>query len=94
MKATNCISEFGFNLAKTLRCARPWFSSGRGIILDSGFASFKCVKAMTEHGMFVIGNVKSAHVGFPKKWLVKNASVNDFRVYLVLRQASRHLPAR
>jgi hypothetical protein len=49
------------------------------VILDSGFASFKCIRGMAENGMYAIGNVKSAHVAFPKAWLKQNAPVRGER---------------
>ena len=58
---------------------KPWFGSGRCVILDFGFASLKCFKGMAEHGMFMIGNVKTAHSGFPKIWLKSNALVRGQR---------------
>ncbi len=73
MQGKEFVADYGANPAKALRCVKPWFRSGRCVILDSGFASLKCVKGMAEYGLFTIGNVKSAHVGFPKTWLVKNA---------------------
>jgi hypothetical protein len=66
MQVKEFVLVYGANLAKALRCIKPWFGSGRCVILDSGFASVKCVKGMAEHGMFCIGKVKSAHTGFPK----------------------------
>ena len=66
MKTANFVAEIGSNLAKALRCVRPWFGSGRCVILYFGFASYKCVVAMDDYGFFVIGNVKTAYVGFPK----------------------------
>ena len=69
MKDKEFVSTYGANLAKAMRCVKPWFGSGRCVILDSGFASFKCIRGMAENGMYAIGNVKSAHVAFPKAWL-------------------------
>jgi len=60
------VSTYGANHAKALRCVKPWFGSGRCVILDSVFASFKCIRGMTENGMYAIGHVKSAHVAFPR----------------------------
>ena len=55
--------------AIALRLTAPWVHSGRIIILDSGFASLKAPKALAEVGLHMIGNVKTAHSDFPKKWL-------------------------
>jgi len=43
------------------------------VILDPGVAFLKCVKGMAKHGMCAIYNVKSAHNGSPKNWLMENA---------------------
>ncbi len=79
MQDKEFVSVYGANPAKAMRCVKPWFGSGRCVILDSVFASLKCIKGMAEHGMFAIGNVKSAHNGFPKNWLKENASVRGQR---------------
>ncbi len=79
MQENDFVAACGANPAKALRCVKPWFGSGRCVIFDSGFASLKCVKGMAEHGMFCIGNVKSAHTGFPKTWLKENAQVRGQR---------------
>jgi hypothetical protein len=66
MQDKEFVSGYGAKPAKAMRCVKPRLGSGRCVILDSGFASLKCVKGMAEHGMFAIGNVKTAHNGFPK----------------------------
>ena len=66
MKDKEFVSTYGANLARALRCVKPWFGSGRCVILDSGFASYKCIRGMAENGMYAIDNVKFAHVAFPK----------------------------
>ena len=63
----------GKNPAKALRCVKPWFGSGRCVILDSGFASVSCALSLRDKGMHMIGNVKSAHKMFPKAWLLSQA---------------------
>ena len=73
------VREFGKNPSKALRCTENWFGSGRLVFLDSGFASWKGVQGFAEHGLYVIGNVKSGHAGFPKKWLKDNAPLRDIR---------------
>jgi hypothetical protein len=74
MQIKEFVGTYGaINPAKALRCVKPWFGSGRCVILDSGFASLKCAKRKAENGLFMIGNVKTTHVGFPKVWLLKNA---------------------
>lgn len=63
-----------------MRCTKPWFNSGRTVVVDSGFASAKLAKALARHGMFMIGNVKSGHASFPKKWLLERAKERGQRV--------------
>jgi hypothetical protein len=79
VKDKELVSTYGANHAKALRCVKPWFGSDRCVILDSGFASYKCIRGMAENGMYVIGNVKYAHVAFPKVWLKQNAHVRGER---------------
>ena len=74
------VTEWGKNPSKALRCVKPWFRSARCVILDAGFASLKCCKGMSEHGMFMIGNVKGGHSGFPKDWLLEHVPVRGTRV--------------
>ena len=64
------VAEWGKNPSKAMRCVKPWFGSGRLVILDSGFASFKCAHGLAENGLFTIGNVKTASAKFPKDWLL------------------------
>ena len=78
MQSKELVGTYGANPAKALRCAassKLWFGSGRSVILDSGFASLKSTKGMAENRLFMIGNGKTAHVGFPKVWLLKNSLV-------------------
>jgi hypothetical protein len=64
------VDEWGKNPSKCIRCVKPWFGSGRCVIADAGFASIKCVEGLAEHGLYMIGNVKGASTGFPKKWML------------------------
>jgi hypothetical protein len=64
------VREYGKNLAKAIKCVKPWFGSGRLVILDAGFASVKCAQGLAENGLYMIGNVKMAHSDFPKAWLL------------------------
>jgi hypothetical protein len=79
MKDKEFVGDYGANPAKALRFVKPWFGSGRCVILDSNFASLNCFKGMAEHGMFNIGNVKTTHTGFPNNWLKKNSPVQEQR---------------
>ena len=68
------VHELGAGTAIALRLTAPWAHSGRIVILDSGFASLKAAKALAEVGLYMIGNVKTAHSGFPKQWLNSQVS--------------------
>ena len=46
MKDKELVSTCGVNHAKALRFVKPWFGSGRCVILDSGFASYECIRGM------------------------------------------------
>ena len=74
------VQEYGKNPAKALRCVKPWFNTGRLVILDAGFASVKCAIGMAEHGLYMIGNVKVGHTGFPKQWLLNKVPNKGDRV--------------
>lgn len=43
---------------------------GRVLIADSWFGSIPCAKALFEHGLFAVMNVKTCHKGFPKEQLL------------------------
>jgi hypothetical protein len=61
--------EYGAGTATALRLTEPWKGTRRTVILDSAFASLKSAQQLTAHGLYMIGNVKTAHKGFPKAWL-------------------------
>ena len=79
METAEYVQEAGKNPAKALRCTKPWHGSGRVVILDSGFASVKCAKALRDKGLFMIGNVKTASMGFPKDWLISQVPRRGMR---------------
>ena len=64
------VSLAGKNPAKAMRCVKPWFRTGRLVILDSGFASVSAAIHLRDKGLYMIGNVKTADVKFPKAWLI------------------------
>jgi hypothetical protein len=69
------VDEWGKKPSKCIRCVKPWFVSGRCVIADAGFASIKCAEGLAEHGIYMIGNVKGASKGFPKKWMLDQLHV-------------------
>ena len=74
------VTEYGKNPTKAIRCVKPWFNTGRLIFLDAGFASVVCAKGLAEHGLYMIGNVKTGHAGFPKQWLISKIPNRGDRV--------------
>eukprot|EP00873_Tetraselmis_striata_P009895 jgi/Tetstr1/430159/TSEL_019991.t1 len=82
MASKEFIPEWGKNPAKCIRGVKPWFGSGRCVIADSGFASVKCTQGLAEHGLFMIGNVKTGSAGFPKLFLLSNLKERGDRVCL------------
>ena len=71
--------EWGKAPATAMRCVKPWMGTGRLCIADAGFASMRLAKGMAEHGTFLIGNVKGAHTGFPKTWLLEQVPNRGLR---------------
>ena len=65
------VKEWGKAPAVAMRCIKPWWGTGRLLIADAGFASLKLCHGLAEHGTFLIGNVKTGHSGFPKRWLLE-----------------------
>ena len=51
-----------------LRMAKAYWNSFRTIIADSAFSSVKTALALRARGLYFIGNVKTAHREFPKKF--------------------------
>jgi hypothetical protein len=74
------VDELGKNPSKCIRCVKPWFGSWRCVIADAGFASIKCAEGLAEHGLYMIGNVKGAITGFPKKWMLGQLHVRGDKV--------------
>lgn len=79
MQGKDFVSEYNAGTALTLRMTKPWWGSGRLVILDSAFASFMCAKALANKGMYMVGNVKTAHWSFPKAWLLSQVPTRGNR---------------
>jgi hypothetical protein len=82
------VDELGKNPSKCIRCVKPWFGYGRCVIADAGFASIKCDEGLAEHGLYMIGNVKGASTGFPKKWMLDQLHVRGDRVCASFKTSS------
>ena len=59
--------EFGATTAVTLRMMQEWFGSGRIVVVDAWFGSFKMAYAMMDNGLYVVANVKNNTKRFPKE---------------------------
>ena len=58
--------EWGASTRTTLHLVQPWFSSGRVIIGDLWFGSYKTAHALMGFGLYIILNVKTGYTHFPK----------------------------
>jgi len=63
------VTALGVTTATTLRLTQPWWGTGRIFIGDSWFASVKTAMEMKKRGCDFVGQVKTAHSGFPVKLL-------------------------
>ena len=62
-------AEYGEGTAVTLRLVAPWAGSGRYVVMDSAFGSFKTIVALLSIvGLYGIGMVKTAHRNYPKRF--------------------------
>ena len=58
--------EYGAGTACLIRLTKNLVGTGRIVIADSWFGSFKACREMLSRGLFSILNVKTAHSNFPK----------------------------
>jgi hypothetical protein len=62
--------QYGFGCSVLMRCIEYWRGSGRHVIADSAFGSPKTLMAVhNELGMYSSLCVKTAHTGYPKKYM-------------------------
>ena len=61
--------QYGATTATTLRLCKPWWGSGRTLVGDAWFGSYKCAYQLLERGVFSVMNVKNNSKRFPKKEL-------------------------
>lgn len=66
MRAKQYAADWGVTSATTLRLFEPWFGSERVVAGDSWFAGVKTARAMLDHGLHFIGDVKTNSSLFPK----------------------------
>ena len=53
------VNEYGHCTAVTLRMTKPYWGSGRVLIGDSFFGSFKAAVLLKQRGIYMVGNVKN-----------------------------------
>jgi hypothetical protein len=76
MSTKKYVTEHGAGTAVTLRLVEHWRGAFRVVVVDSAFASVKLLVALLAmFGMAMMGAVKTASKGFPKKWF------NDYHAY-------------
>ncbi|DAZ93699.1 TPA: hypothetical protein N0F65_009250 [Lagenidium giganteum] len=63
-------SEFGEGTAVVLRLSQPFQGTRRTVVADSAFASVKTLLQLERRGLYFIGLVKTASVGYPKAALL------------------------
>lgn len=61
------VSEWGKHTATTLRMTKPWWNTGKVIVADSFFGSFRCAFALLTKGLYCVMNVKTNTAQFIKK---------------------------
>ena len=89
MENKEFVDVAGKNPAKALRCVKPWFSTGRVVILDSGFASVKCALELMDKGLFMIGNIKSGSKQYPKELMTTKVPRRGMRYTCTTTAVSR-----
>jgi hypothetical protein len=77
------VTELGSGAAIAMRMTFAWHRTKRIVLLDSAFASLKAAQALAGVGLFCIGNVKTAHKGYPKAWLQAQVNVREDRASAV-----------
>jgi hypothetical protein len=68
MQAKEMSAELGAGAACTWRMVKAWHGTGRTIICDGWFGSYRCAFAMRLVGLHIEGMVKTAHKCYPSKY--------------------------
>ena len=71
------VKDYSKSSAVALRCTKPYWHSGRVVVIDSAFSSVFTAKAMMEHGLHTVGNVKTAHKEYPLATLKKQVTERE-----------------
>ena len=61
------VHEWGKHTAVTLRLTQPWWHTGRCVVGDSFFGSFRCSYALLSKALYSVMNIKTNSSQFPKK---------------------------
>jgi hypothetical protein len=67
--------EWGATTACTLRLVKDWFGSGRVVIGDAWFGSYKTCVALLQRGLYAVMNLKNNSALFPKALMKTKATV-------------------
>lgn len=79
MRAKEKCAELGAGAACTWRLTKHWHGSGRTIIGDSWFGSYKCALALASVGLYCIMMVKTAYRCYPLRYLKNWAAAEERR---------------
>ena len=60
------VEKWGKTTACTLRLVQRWQGTGRIVLGDAWFGSFRTATCLLTNGLFFVGNVKTGHKRFPK----------------------------
>ena len=80
MRAKEKCAELGAGASCTWRLCKPWHGSGRTIIGDSWFGSYRCAVAMALVGLYCCMMVKTAYRCYPLAFLKAWAVAEEERV--------------
>lgn len=83
--AKEYVEDWGKTTACTLRLVRKWSGSGRIVIGDAWFGSYRTAVCLLKHGLYFVGNVKTAHKRFPKQLLKSKLAGRGSRVHMRVR---------
>ena len=76
------VEEWGKTTATTLRLVKRWSGSGRIVLGDAWFGSYRTSVCLYKHGLFFVGNVKTAHKRFPKAKLKEKLQGRGSHVHM------------
>ena len=93
----NTGTSWSATTATTLRLVEKWAGTGRVVAGDAWFASINTCKALMEHGLYFIGDVKTNHAQYPVEHVNastgrQNGDRSTFMADLKLGSSSETVP--